>query len=198
MDDLSPRQLAVLEAIRQAVRLEGRVPTVRELASALRVQAPGTIQDHLRALERKGYLTRGQGHRNLRLSEAPEASDALRLPVLGRIAAGRPLEAIPELEYLEVREDLQLEGAYVLRVKGTSMIEDHIADGDYVVVQPCATARDGEIVVALLPEGEATLKRFYREADRIRLQPANSSMEPIYAREVTLQGRVVAVLRTVR
>jgi len=189
LHDLTPRQQQVLEIVTAHFKDHGRAP-------AMGVKAVGTIQDHLKALVQKGYLERDPGlSRGLRLTE--HAPSAERVPIVGRIAAGRPIEAVTDLEYLDVVQDLQLEGAYLLRVKGESMIEDHIADGDYVVVQPQTHARDGQIVVALLPEGEATLKRYYREADHIRLQPANHTMEPIRVREVAIQGRVVAVIRRV-
>lgn len=201
MHRLPPRQREVLEILGEAHRRTGRMPTVRELAERLGVKAPGTITDHLRALEEKGFLVREPGKsRNIRLSSAPEKEEekTKRLPVLGCIAAGRPLEAIEDPETFSFSEDLDLEGVFLLRVKGESMIEDCIADGDLVAIKPQSTARNGEIVVALLPDGEATLKRFYREEGRIRLQPANSSMEPIYVPEVVVQGRVVAVIRRVR
>lgn len=197
MNDLTPRQRQVLEAVASHFKDHGRAPTVRELAAALGVKAVGTVQDHLKALVEKGYLERDPRlSRGLRLTERAPSPE--RLPVMGRIAAGRPIEAIDDLEYMDLFQDLQLDGAFLLKVKGESMIEDHIADGDYVVVQPQSQAKDGQIVVALLPEGEATLKRFYREADHIRLQPANHAMEPIRVREVKIQGRVVAVIRRVQ
>ena len=196
LHDLTPRQQQVLEIVAAQFKDHGRAPTVREIASAMGVKAVGPIQDHLKALVQKGYLERDPGlSRGLRLTE--RAPSAERVPIVGRIAAGRPIEAVTDLEYLDVVQDLQLEGAYLLRVKGESMIEDHIADGDYVVIQPQAHALDGQIVVALLPDGEATLKRYYREADHIRLQPANHTMEPIRVREAVIQGRVVAVIRRV-
>lgn len=198
MNDLSIKQQQLLALLVEAVQEGGRVPTVRELAAAMGVKAPGTIQDHLHALELKGYIARQTGKsRNIVLTDRVPLPDPSRLPVVGRIAAGRPIEAIESVEYLHLHDDLQLAGTFLLRVKGESMIEDHIADGDYVVVKPQATARNGEIVVALLPGGEATLKRFYRERDCIRLQPANSGMEPILVQDVMIQGRVVAVIRPV-
>lgn len=199
MDDLSPRQQELLQLLLSSEQQGRPIPTVRELASRMGVKAPGTIQDLLAALERKGYLERESGlSRNLRLTDKTERPDPLRLPMLGRIAAGRPIEAIETPEHLHLSNDLRLAGTFVLRVKGDSMIEDHIADGDYVVIQPQNTARDGDTVVALLPEGDATLKRYYRERDHIRLQPANSLMEPLRVPEVLIQGKVVAVIRPVR
>ena len=127
----------------------------------------------------------------------PVERDLLALPVIGEIAAGQPIEAYAEgAETLEVPRSLQArDDSYVLRVRGKSMIDALIDDGDYVVVQPQATARDGDIVVALLEDNGVTLKRFFREKDRIRLQPANAEMEPIYASEVQVQGKVVGVIR---
>lgn len=127
----------------------------------------------------------------------PVERETLALPVIGEIAAGQPIEAYAEgAETLEVPRSLQArDDSYVLRVRGKSMIDALIDDGDYVVVQPQATARDGDIVVALLEDNGVTLKRFYREKDRIRLQPANAEMEPIYASEVQIQGKVVGVIR---
>jgi repressor LexA len=127
----------------------------------------------------------------------PVERDVLSLPVLGEIAAGQPIEAYADgAESLEVPRSMQAhDDSYVLRVRGKSMIDALIDDGDYVVVQPQATAHDGDIVVALLEDNGVTLKRFYREANRIRLQPANSEMEPIYATAVQIQGKVVGVIR---
>jgi repressor LexA len=199
LDDLSPRQRELLGHLVAQASAGEPIPTVRELAAVMGVKAPGTIQDLLSALERKGYLEREAGvARNLRLTEKAAPPDPVRLPLLGRIRAGRPVEAIDTPESLHLVDDLRLAGTYLLQVKGDSMIEDLIAEGDYVVVHPQDTARDGDTVVALLPDGEATLKRFYRERDHIRLQPANSTMEPIRVPEVRIQGRVVAVIRPIR
>jgi len=199
LDDLSPRQRELLGHLVAQASAGEPIPTVRELAAVMGVKAPGTIQDLLSALERKGYLEREAGvARNLRLTEKAAPPDPVRLPLHGRIRAGRPVEAIDTPESLHLVDDLRLAGTYLLQVKGDSMIEDLIAEGDYVVVHPQDTARDGDTVVALLPDGEATLKRFYRERDHIRLQPANSTMEPIRVPEVRIQGRVVAVIRPIR
>jgi repressor LexA len=127
----------------------------------------------------------------------PMERDVLRLPVIGEIAAGQPIEAYQDpSQTLEVPSSLQArDDSYVLRVRGRSMVDALIDDGDYVIVQPQATARDGDIVVALLEDNGVTLKRFYREEGRIRLQPANPEMEPIYATELQIQGKVVGVIR---
>lgn len=151
----------------------------------------------------------GRGREPLRdiglpkLVPLPAQRNIVSLPVVGTIAAGQPIEAIADpTETVQIGADLAQEGDYVLRVKGSSMIEDHILDGDLVVVRPQPSVRNGEVVVALLlsdsaPEGEATLKRFYHEGSRVRLQPANSDMDPIYVdpRELVIQGRVVTLVR---
>lgn len=162
-----------------------------------------TVFEHVGALEKKGLLLRGARHsaRSLQVSDefvfpdAPAESGA-KIPLVGRIAAGRPLEALPDSETLDLEAVFARgENTFVLEVRGDSMIEDHICDGDYVVCQKRNTARDGEIVVALLPDGEATLKRIYREPGRIRLQPANAAYEPIYTRQVDIQGVVIGLVR---
>jgi repressor LexA len=200
----------------------GFPPSVREIADAVGLASTSAVHHHLMALEREGLLERGlRSSRALRLTERGEAElegaprrlpngmgrvtpfrmplerDVLALPVLGEIAAGQPIEAYADgAESLDVPRSLEArDDSYVLRVRGKSMIDDLIDDGDYVVVQPQATARDGDIVVALLEDNGVTLKRFYREQDRIRLQPANAEMEPIYATEVQIQGKVVGVIR---
>ncbi len=173
------------------------------------------VHHHLIALERDGLIERGtHSSRALRLTDRarrvgqpapskvtpfrmPVDRDTLALPVMGEIAAGQPIEAYADAaETLDVPRSLQArEDSYVLRVRGKSMIDALIDDGDFVIVQPQATAHDGDIVVALLEDNGVTLKRYFREKDRIRLQPANAEMEPIYATEVQIQGKVVGVIR---
>jgi repressor LexA len=217
------RKQKILECISQAVAERGYPPSVREIADQVGLASTSAVHHHLLALEREGLLERGShSSRALRLTargaaelgqaarrplpiergrvtpfRMPVERDLLALPVIGEIAAGQPIEAYAEgAETLEVPRSLQArDDSYVLRVRGKSMIDALIDDGDYVVVQPQATARDGDIVVALLEDNGVTLKRFYREKDRIRLQPANSEMEPIYASEVQVQGKVVGVIR---
>lgn len=204
---LTPRQLDVIRYILRYRSRWGYSPTLQEIADHLGVSAV-TIYEHTRALERKGALRRTPNQaRSLEVTD-PELLEALGspagahppegfvLPLAGEIAAGRPIEALEDVEQVNLAEMLALDRAtYILRVRGDSMIEDHIRDGDYVLVEQRDWARDGETVVALLPDGEVTLKKFYREADRIRLQPANPRMEPIYAKEVQIQGVVVGIIR---
>ncbi len=201
--NLTPRQLDVIVAIRNYRHLHGYAPTMQELADQLGTSKV-TIFEHVGALEKKRVLRRDRHKaRSLEIvadERLPDENRATRLPLLGNIAAGSPIEAV------ENREEIDLEsmfpaklGVYCLRVRGDSMIEDHLCDGDYVVIERRESARNGEQVVALLDTGEATLKRFYREGgNRIRLQPANSTMEPriVDADRCRIQGVVIGVLRS--
>ncbi len=209
------RKDRILDTIARTVAERGYPPSVREIAEAVGLASTSAVHHHLIALERDGLLERGShSSRALRVTRPapaprrvaerrvtpfrmPVERDVLTLPVLGEIAAGQPIEAYADSsETLDVPSSMQArDGSYVLRVRGKSMIDALIDDGDYVVVQPQATARDGDIVVALLEDNGVTLKRFFREKDRIRLQPANASMEPIYASDVQVQGKVVGVIR---
>lgn len=202
------RQNDVFDFIMKHVRENGYAPSIREICTALGLRSTSTVHYHLTALAKRG-LIQWEGGKNRAIKVLghgslaplpPRAGDEVRgrgLPIVGRIAAGRPIEAIAEHdEYLSFEERFEGPELYVLRVKGDSMIEDHIQDGDYVIIKRQSTASDGEIVVALLDDGEATLKRLYREKDgRIRLQPANSSMQPIFVDRVTVQGKLVGLLR---
>jgi repressor LexA len=200
--NLTPRQVDVLVAIRDYRHLHGYSPTMQELADQLGTSKV-TIFEHVGALEKKRVLRRDRHKaRSLEIvgdEKLPDENRGTKLPLLGSIAAGSPIEAV------ENREELDLEqlfssrnGVYVLRVRGESMIEDHLCDGDYVVIERRETARNGEQVVALLDSGEATLKRFYREGSKIRLQPANKTMEPriVDADRCRVQGVVIGVLRS--
>jgi len=198
----TPRQLGILHCIERSRRKRGVSPSVRELCRELGGLNVKTVAEHLDRLEEKGAISRERGkRRTLQIADPEIAGTAGRVPLAGTIAAGRPIEAIEECETLDVPASLGFasrEGLFALRVKGDSMIEDGILDGDYVVVQKRGMAENGETVVALLEDGTATLKRFYREKRRIRLQPANRSMKPIYARDVAVQGVVKGVLRLCR
>ncbi|MEY3160137.1 MAG: transcriptional repressor LexA [Planctomycetota bacterium] len=202
---LTEKQINVLRFFRDYRKEHGIAPTLEEAAEALGVSKI-TIHEHLNQLTRKGAIHRDKAKaRAVAILWDPDAEETAAasmpsLPILGMIAAGRPIEA------LEDREDVRLgelvptgEDIYLLRVRGKSMIEDHIDDGDLVVIERRETARDGEIVVAVLEDEEATLKRFYRERNgMIRLQPANSSMEPIYTSQVQVRGVVRGVIRRFR
>ncbi len=200
--NLTPRQLDVLVAIRDYRYLNGVSPTMQELADQLGTSKV-TIFEHVGALEKKGLLKRDKHKaRSLEITceqPLPDEERTTKLPLVGSIAAGSPIEAV------ENREELDLEqlynrpnGVFVLKVRGDSMIEDHLCDGDYVVIERRDSARNGEQVVALLDTGEATLKRFYKEGRNVRLQPANSTMQPriVPAEAVKVQGVVIGVLRS--
>ncbi len=196
MQPLTPGQKRVAERIRDSLRLRGYAPTMEELARDLGISKP-TAQQYLRALEAKGAIRRRRyGHRAIEWAGPEE--EAGRLPLAGRIAAGLPIEATQDIENVDIAETLgasQGRECFILQVKGDSMIEDGIFDGDYVVVERRHAAENGETVVALLPDNTATLKRFYREKNRIRLQPANAAMSPIYVQEVVIQGVVRGLFR---
>jgi repressor LexA len=204
---LSLRQQQILDYIRAFIHEHGYPPAIRDIGRALGISSTSVVDYNLKALERAGYLHREREvSRGVRLVDEVEQRQPIRMvevPVVGRIAAGEPLEALADTtEALPLPVELATEGCYALRVKGKSMIEDLIDDGDLVVVRPQETANNGDIVVALLlespgVEGVATLKRLYRERDRVRLQPANSDMAPIYVQPEMLrvQGKVVAVIR---
>lgn len=195
------RQGQILDFIRQRIQLDGTAPTLREIAEAIGVSSLATVHEHLQALEDKGLIKRKTGKtRGIELvGEATDyLEEGLEVPILGYIAAGSPIEP-----YTDPNAQMSIPSGfitgqkrvYVLQVRGESMIEEQIRDGDYVVVEQAEKADDGEIVVALLDNGMATLKRFFKEATRIRLEPANSSMSPIFVKNARIQGKVVGLIR---
>jgi repressor LexA len=185
----------------------GYSPSYEEIASGLGLASLATVHKHIQALEGKQYVRRSYNHsRSLEVGDRYIAEEKTRrpqtadptVPLLGRIAAGSPVEAIPVPETLHFCDFAGNENTFALEVRGESMIEDHICNGDFVLVEKAETARNGDIVVALVDGTDATLKRFYAEPDgRVRLQPANSSMEPIFVDPASLQiqGRVLAIMR---
>jgi len=204
---LTERQQQIWNYLVEYVDGHGYPPTVREIGEQVGLASPSTVHAHLANLERAGLLRRDPtkpraleliGRERREPQEAASQADVVRLPLLGEIAAGGPLLAEQNIEdYLPMPS--RAKGDFLLRVKGDSMIEAGILDGDLVIVQRAQDARNGEIVVALAGDDaaadEATVKTFYREADRIRLQPENRALEPIYARHVQILGRVVGVFR---
>ena len=187
----------ILEFIRETVDERGYPPSVREIAEAVGLASTSAVHHHLTKLEREGRLQKEATRSRALTLPAPLGGRAVLALIRGEIAAGQPIYAYDDpSETLSVPGELAAgRETFVLRVRGKSMIEDHIDDGDYVVIQQQDTARDGEIVVALLEDNTATLKRLYRERERVRLQPANGSMQPIYARDVRIQGKVIGVIR---
>ncbi|MBK8270661.1 MAG: transcriptional repressor LexA [Planctomycetes bacterium] len=197
----TPRQTEILTYVRDYTHKNGYSPTYDEIAAQFEISKV-TVFEHLTILEERGLLSREKHKaRSLHLSSHLELPDerpsCVRL--LGRIAAGAPIEAVQNREVLDLEEIFTSpHGVYALEVKGDSMIDDHIEDGDYVVIENRKTAHNGEMVVARLPDDdEVTLKRFYREKGRVRLQPANSKYQPIYVDNLDLQGVVIGVVRRV-
>ncbi|MEA2677494.1 MAG: repressor LexA [Chloroflexota bacterium] len=208
------RKQRIIEYIAVTTRQRGYPPSVREIAQAVDLASTSAVHHHLQALEREGMLERGGSHsRAIRLT--PGASiragsngstgaqitsfNSHSLPVIGEIAAGGPIEAYQDgSETLTVPDAVSANGdAYVLKVRGDSMIDAHITDGDFVVIRPQQTAHDGDIVVAQVEDNGVTLKRYFREKNRVRLQPANASYEPMFYDDVRIQGKLVGVIRRV-
>lgn len=198
LDILTDRQRAVYKFIREKIRGRGYGPTVREIAIQFGIQSPNGVMCHLKALEKKGLILR-EPNMSRAIQLAAEPAEQRGLPMAGTIAAGVLHEAIEQNERVDFQAmfDPNAKSLFVLRVKGESMIDDQIADGDFVVIQKQRTARKGQIVVALTEEGEATLKRWFPEKNRIRLEPANSTMKPIYVKDARVLGVVVGVVRKV-
>ena len=202
---LSERQQQILEFIRGELQVRGYAPTVRDIVRHVGDRSPTSVHRHLKTLERHGLIVRdAKKSRSIRMvGQEPGQADwegspvRAGLPLGGVIAAGSPIEAIEQDERIDFDALFNRDGHFVLRVKGDSMIEDHIDDGDLVVVRQSDCCREGDTVVALLEDGTATLKRFYREPDRIRLQPANTKLKPIYVQDVKILGVVAGVVRQV-
>jgi repressor LexA len=199
--DLTKRQREIFDFIRRYLRKYGYPPTVREIGQALGLHSPSTVHAHLAKLEQIGLLRRDPSKPRAIEVMVGKARKALRgpgVPMVGNVAAGEPILAEENIEdYYEVPSVIGGEGGdYILQVRGDSMKDAGILEGDYVVVRPADEAKNGEIVVALLGE-EATVKRFYRERDQIRLQPENKAHKPIRTRDAELLGRVVGVFRKV-
>lgn len=194
------RQGQILDFIRQHIDLNGGAPTLRQIADAIGVSSLATVHEHLASLEQKGLIKREAGKtRAIELVESNiPATEDFQAPILGFIAAGAPLEPYTDPNaYLSLPSTFSSgkKRVYVLQVRGESMIEDQIRDGDHVVIEQSEDANNGDIVVALLDNGMATLKRYFKEATRIRLQPANSTMQPIFVKNVRIQGKVIGLIR---
>ena len=194
------RQKQILDFIKQYIDKYGYSPTLGEIAEAIGVHSLATVHEHLQALSVKGVIKRFEGAvRGIEiLDQKISKTQGIELPILGFIAAGQPIMTYTDPDAVIKVSPSMLSGkkrSYVLQVKGDSMIEEGILDGDHVIIEEQNTASDGEIVVALLDNGLATLKRFFKESGRIRLEPANSAMSPIYATDVKIQGKCVGVIR---
>lgn len=198
---LYKRQRQIVDFIAQYIQRNGYSPTLQEIATAIGVSSLATIHEHLQALIRKKVLKKYDGAvRGLELIDRTflRMTESVDLPLLGYIAAGRPIQPYSDPNAVFKVSPELISGkarSYVLQVKGESMIEDGILDGDFVVIEEKQDAIDGEIVVALLDNGLATLKRFFKESTRVRLEPANATMQPIYATSVKIQGKCVGLIR---
>ncbi len=202
---LTRRQKQVLDHIVHFIDRHGYSPSFEEIAVGLKLTSLATVHKHLQTLEKKGFIRRGYNRsRSIEVTQLPRpvkeqvARHAVDLPLMGRIAAGQPVEAIENPETLSLGDFVRGGNVFVLEVKGDSMVDDHILEGDYIIVEQTENANNRDIVVALVGGDDATLKRFFREANgKVRLQPANSQMEPIVlpAKDVKIQGRVIGILR---
>lgn len=199
---LYQRERQLLDFITQFIQRFGYAPTLKEIGDAMGMASPATVHEHIDKLRQKGFIKKLDGTaRGLEVTpqyKGAATTASVELPVLGFIAAGSPLEPYTDPNfYISVAPGMIASNkpSYVLQVKGTSMIDDGILDGDYVVVQHQQDAQNGDIVVALLPNGLATLKRIYFEKERIKLMPANAQMSPIFTTHVKIQGRVVGLIR---
>jgi len=205
MENVTPRQLEILQYVRDFRKSRGYSPTFQEIGDHLGLTKV-TVFEHVGALEKKGCLDRGSRHKARSLKVSPDYpfpdQPAGRIPLAGRIAAGRPIEAVEDRQDLDLENIFQSKGqskgdTFALRVQGNSMIDEQIRDGDYVICQRGTAVRNGQTVVAVLEGGEATLKKMYKESGRIRLQPANPEFQPIYVKEVDVRGVVIGVVRKV-
>lgn len=212
-EKLTKRQQAVMDSIERCIREKGYGPTVREICSDLGLSSPSTVHVHLKTLEQKGYIVRDPlKSRSISLPSQlsgpdaetsnvirPSFSKIVDVPLVGNVAAGEPILAEENItDTISLPTDIVGDApSFMLSVRGESMIEAGINDGDYVVVKEQPVANNGDIVVAIVDEDGATVKRFYKERDHIRLQPENSSMEPIITKDCTIAGKVVAVFRRI-
>lgn len=196
LEMLTSRQREIYNFIRSKIQGRGYGPTVREIGIQFQIKSPNGVMCHLKALQKKGLIHREPNmSRAIQLLDDPTAAPPVGLKLVGRIAAGQPIEAIEQDEELGFAEWEGADDKFALRVQGNSMIEEHIADGDFVVIKRQDQARDGQIVAVRDDEGEATLKKFFRERNRVRLEPANKTMKPIFRDNVEILGILVGVVR---
>ena len=202
MEPLTKRQKEILDFISNFIDENGYAPSFREIAYYFELSSVSTVAEYINILEEKGYLTKeAMEARSIQLTPAfTSGIDTFEIPLSGVIDAGKPIEAVRTNETIDIPKDMMGRKTFALRVRGESMVEDGILDGDYVIIEQSNLPRNGEIVVALIDNENATLKRFYNETNNIRLQPANSSMRPMrFAKKrVTIQGKVKGIIRKFR
>ncbi len=195
-DTLTPRQREIYSFIKSKIHGRGYGPTVREIGTHFQIKSPNGVMCHLKALQKKGLIHREPNmSRAIQLLDDSPTASAAGLRLVGRIAAGQPIEAIEQQEELTINDWTESGDKFALKVTGDSMIEEHIADGDFVVIKKQEQARDGQIVAVRDEDGEATLKKIYRDRNRIRLEPANRAMKPIFRDRVDILGVLVGVIR---
>jgi repressor LexA len=195
---ITRRQKEVIDFLSSFTQKNGYSPSYEEIASGLGLSSLATVHKHVTNLQNKGLLQRAHNRsRSIDVLPARSKKGSDRLPLMGRIAAGQPVEAIETAESISLSDIIGNREVFALEVRGDSMRDEHIVSGDYVLVERTRTAREGEIIVALVDGSDATLKRFYREGSMVRLQPSNTEMSPIYApaASVSIQGKVLGVLR---
>jgi repressor LexA len=199
---LTKRQREILDFITRFVDEKGYSPSLMEIAGHFKLSSVATVHKHVDNLRKKGYVTKTwNANRSLDLTERAQGVRSVRVPLVGRVAAGQPIEALQQHEMIAVPEDMiGRSTTFVLEVRGDSMIDEQIRDGDYVIVEERQRAQNGEMVIALIDGDETTLKKFYRQGERVRLQPANPDMAPIVmdGTRVRIQGVVIGVLRKYR
>lgn len=196
MEPLTKRQAEILSYITEHIAEQNYAPSYREICQHFGLSSTATVAEHIESLRQKGYLLQEENlARSLQIPQAPDINSFVGIPLLGCIAAGKPIEAVATQETIDIPKDMSGHNVYALRVKGESMIEDGILNNDYVIIEQTKIAKNGDIVVALVDQDNVTLKRFYKEKDHIRLQPANSSMNPMFFRKVAIQGKVKGLIR---
>jgi len=192
---LTPRQKLVLDYIRAYIEDHDYSPSYREICQYLGLKSVATVAEHVNALQSKGFLNKDPLEaRSIQVTPAWDER-SFEIPLFGSIAAGSPIEAIRTNETIEIPRSMMGPDVFALKVRGDSMVDDGILDGDYVVIQRTDQPKNGDIVVALLEKENVTLKRYYKEKDRIRLQPANPKYPPIRTNHVSIQGKVLGVMR---
>ena len=193
---LTKRQAQILAYITEFIERNNYAPSYREIGLHFGLTSTATIAEHIESLRTKGYLSHEENlARSIQVNQASVEDSFVSIPMLGTIAAGKPIEAVTTNETIDIPRDMMGNNVYALKVKGESMIEDGILSGDYVIIEQSRVAKNGDIVVALVDNDSVTLKRFYKEKDYVRLQPANSNMNPIFLKKVAIQGKVRGLIR---
>ncbi len=196
---LTKRQKQIFDYLKKFMKEKDYAPSLEELRRHFRLSSIATIHQHLENLENKGYLERIKNHpRSIEISKNKKFQELIQIPILGTIAAGQPIEAVEDKEIIKVQKSLLARSGehFALRVRGDSMIDERISNGDIVIIRKQSNAENGETIIALINNNEVTLKKIYKEKNRIRLQPANPKLKPIFVKELIIQGKVISVIRS--